>query len=273
MKTALMICLVAVAGTLNMTAQQTNNDTLQAVKQLVAATEEKMKAQGMDFPEAVAENVSMLRKIPEFKSIENGADAFWESGLKNLATVAPSPIAKIIFVHACQNMAPENYIKFLNEAASQYDQKNISKTVLTVAIYPNGKLECLLSDNYRNKDVINFCQHAQRIWADDPQMVDMFRVILSGEAKKSNDDMRKAGALNVPELKLGSSATPNPPAAAAPPRSQTLSQTPPAASPSATTPVAETPAAPVERKSPVWPWVVGMLALVVIVAVALKRRA
>lgn len=33
------------------------------------------------------------------------------------------------------------------------------------------------------------------------------------------------------------------------------------------------PVVEVERKSPVWPWVVGMLALVVIVAVALNRRA
>jgi len=37
--------------------------------------------------------------------------------------------------------------------------------------------------------------------------------------------------------------------------------------------VAETPAPIAERKSAVWPWVVGILALVVIVAVALKRRA
>lgn len=271
-----MICLVAVAGTLNMTAQQPNSDTLQAVKQLVAATEEKMKAQGMDFPEAVAENVSMLRKIPEFKSVENGADAFWENGLKNLTTVAPSPIAKIIFFRACQNMAPENYIKLLNEAASLYEQKSIPRSLLTTAIYPDGKLEYILADNYQNKDVVAFCQRAKRIWSDDQSMVHMFDVILSGETKKSIDDMRKAGALNVPELKLGSSTTPNPPSDVAPPHSQTVSQTPPNALPSPSTPVAvaaESPAPVVERKSVVWLWVVGILALISIIAVALKRRA
>ena len=43
--------------------------------------------------------------------------------------------------------------------------------------------------------------------------------------------------------------------------------------PSPTKPsVAESPAPAIERKSPVWPWLVGMLVLVVIVAVALKRR-
>ncbi len=45
------------------------------------------------------------------------------------------------------------------------------------------------------------------------------------------------------------------------------------ARPSPTPTVAESPEAVVERKSAVWPWLVGMLVLVVIVAVALKRRA
>ena len=47
----------------------------------------------------------------------------------------------------------------------------------------------------------------------------------------------------------------------------------PASSPQPATSVAQTPAVPVEHKSPVWPWVAGILALIVIVAVALKRRA
>lgn len=43
---------------------------------------------------------------------------------------------------------------------------------------------------------------------------------------------------------------------------------------SPTVPVAQSPATAIERKAPVWPWVVGgILALIVIVAVALKRRA
>lgn len=50
----------------------------------------------------------------------------------------------------------------------------------------------------------------------------------------------------------------------------------PTATPSPSLPaptVAANPAPMVERKSPVWSWLVGMLALAVIVAVALKRRA
>jgi hypothetical protein len=50
----------------------------------------------------------------------------------------------------------------------------------------------------------------------------------------------------------------------------------PTATPSPSSPppaVAETPALPAESKWPLWPWLVGIAALIVIVAVALKRRA
>ena len=47
----------------------------------------------------------------------------------------------------------------------------------------------------------------------------------------------------------------------------------PTASPVPTMPIVQVPAVVVERKSAVWPWLVGMLALVVIAVIALKRRA
>lgn len=47
----------------------------------------------------------------------------------------------------------------------------------------------------------------------------------------------------------------------------------PAASLASTTPVAQTSAPVVEGQAPAWPWVIGTLALIVIVAVVLKRRA
>jgi hypothetical protein len=63
------------------------------------------------------------------------------------------------------------------------------------------------------------------------------------------------------------------PAAATPTTSTPAPPLTPIASPASMVPVPQTPAPMVERKSPVWPWLVGMLALVVIIAFALKRRA
>lgn len=67
-------------------------------------------------------------------------------------------------------------------------------------------------------------------------------------------------------------ATPAPPVAT-PTRATPVPTAKPVASPAPTTSVAQTPAAVVERRSPAWPWVVGIAALVVIVALIFKRRA
>jgi len=61
-------------------------------------------------------------------------------------------------------------------------------------------------------------------------------------------------------------ATTPPPATPAPTAS-------PAASLSPATPAPQTPAPVVERKAPVWPWVAGIIALIAIVSLILKRRA
>lgn len=72
-------------------------------------------------------------------------------------------------------------------------------------------------------------------------------------------------------------ATPQPQQSVTPPAATPTRSTPvPSATPASSTPaptIAESPVPVVERQAPVWPWVVGILALVVIVAVALKRRA
>ena len=72
--------------------------------------------------------------------------------------------------------------------------------------------------------------------------------------------------------------TPQPDASPQPPIPQppTPSTPVPTAMPASALPspaVAESPAPVVEGKSPLWPWLVGILALIVIAALALKRRA
>jgi len=106
-------------------------------------------------------------------------------------------------------MTAENYVKFLNVMASLYEQKRISKDVLTVALYPEGRLEYVLDDNYQDKNVITFCQQAKKIWADDPQTVNMFDAILSGSSQQGINDMRKYGGGAPPEVKIEPDASPD----------------------------------------------------------------
>ena len=66
-----------------------------------------------------------------------------------------------------------------------------------------------------------------------------------------------------------SNATPPPPLT---PQLRTPSAPVPTATSTPVAKVGESPLLVVERKSPVWPWLVGILALVVIVALVFKRR-
>jgi endonuclease/exonuclease/phosphatase (EEP) superfamily protein YafD len=203
----ILLCVAAVASSRNL-AQQPGDSSATVVKQLLAATEQQMAEILPDAPEAVAEKPALLQRIPEFRILEKDLDSSWRSAISNLATVAPTQTSQVILVQACARMAPMNYIKFLNEMALACEQKRISKALLQRAMSPDGRLEYILEDNYQNKDVIAFCQSAKRIWAADPQMVNMFNVILSGEAKRGIDDMRKGGGETAPEVKIEPSASP-----------------------------------------------------------------
>ena len=81
----------------------------------------------------------------------------------------------------------------------------------------------------------------------------------------------KAAVALMPPLAIES--TPAPQSRSVPPIESASVAAAPSGSPMPTAPVAQTPALPAERKSPVWPWLVGIAALIAIVAVALKRRA
>jgi hypothetical protein len=81
----------------------------------------------------------------------------------------------------------------------------------------------------------------------------------------------KAEVAQMPPLVIGSTPVPTPhhvPSVEPPPA--TTSSPVPLRKPM--TPALQAPVATVERKWPVWPWVVGIVALILIVAFALKRR-
>jgi len=79
-------------------------------------------------------------------------------------------------------------------------------------------------------------------------------------AQESGSDQAKARLPIAPGTATPAPGTPVPVAA-------------PAASPQPAMPVAQTPAVTSERGAPVWPWLVGILTLLAVVALLLKRRA
>jgi hypothetical protein len=262
MKFILMFLLAAITGSSDLAAQQLNNNQTDAVKQLLTAIEQGMKAQMPDAPDAVAERPALLRRIPEYRTLESEIDALWIPAFRNLATVAPTETSQLILVQAAGNMNPENYVNFLNDIASRYEQRSISEALLNRAINPDGKLEYILADNYQNRAVIEFCQRAKRIFANNPQMISMFDAILSGETEKGIADMRRGGGLNLPEIKLAQrgpllSHTPN-----VSPLPAATSSPVPANTPS---PTAAAPAVETEAPSHTFGIVVGVILVLLVI--------
>ena len=99
---------------------------------------------------------------------------------------------------------------------------------------------------------------------------------VGGELLRQLQHLREAGGIQEYRREA---AVHSPVSAEQPPSPQALmpstpvSTVPPVASPAPTTPIAQAPAVPAERRAPMWPWVVGIAALIAIVAVALKRCA
>lgn len=113
-----------------------------------------------------------------------------------------------------------------------------------------------------NAEVINWARRVGRLkWSDQRELVRPWWKANEQFFREKNYQAVQPG----PEPPERPAAPPEAPVAAP--------SVAPATPPTPITAAAETPAVPAERQSPVWPWLVGIAALVVIVAVALKRRA
>jgi hypothetical protein len=207
LQSALLIALLAAVSIPKLMAQDSNNTKFEHVKNLLAATEQGMKSILPQTPDAVAENVRLLRRLPEFRTLESDMNDYWKPVVMNLPSIAPTETSQVILVQACSNITPGSYVHFLDEMATLYEERKISKMLFMRAIYPDSRLRYVLQDNYKNKDVVRFCEQAKRVLADEPQTINMFNAILSGQAKQVLDDMRKGGGETSPEVKIESGTT------------------------------------------------------------------
>jgi hypothetical protein len=172
-------------------------------------------------------------------------------------------MSKTILFLALQSLQPNDYLKFVSQATGLAENKVIERRLLYWALFPGDKnVRGVLDYNYEKPVVRDILQRVQKLYADDPNMIRYCDAALSGEAKKNAEAYFND---NPAESRPG-------PAASAP-QSTPVSASTPSVSPAPKIPVVETPASAVERRTPVWSWVFGITALIVIVAVALKRRA
>jgi hypothetical protein len=221
-----------------------------------------------------------LRRMPDFVALEQLLNGSWPQIVGNINTVATSGVSKAILFVACQSLRPNEYLQFLDQAVGLAEQKAIDKRLLRWGLFPADKnVAGVLDYDYDKPIAKDVLQRVKVLYADDRDMVNYCNATISGETKRKVEQYFKDNPSEPrPDPALDRNAAASPSSTPTKPSTPARTSTPnpvamPTGSPQLATPVAQTPAVTVERKSPIWPWLVGIAALLVIVALALKRRA
>ena len=179
--------------------------------------------------------------------------------------------AEVFYAAGAEWRMPEAvplYVELLERESRNKEQLNTRVRAVANAVRPLGQQAAAVLPLLQ--------EHLTRMKAEnvDPQTIGLIEgAIRAVEGKEPIEPLlcvSGAGLVSEGGIRRSDSI----PAASSLPETATpVPSIAPAASPQPATPAVQTPALPAEHKSPVWPWVVGILALAVIVALVLKRRA
>jgi hypothetical protein len=201
----------------------------------------------------------------------------WEPIAQDFSSFAPDLRRQTLVAIAAQGLAPRDYIRFVSLVCDQVAAKKVSPDVIQTFLLSKQRKSGFFAVNYDAPEVRALvAKFKQLVPADKSDLRSLLNGIESGKAKNTFLMWQKAEDAPTPEV-LGADVFPADGSAkekaAAPASSPAMpvQSTPPAAS-AQPTPSAPTPAARVEPSALVWPWLVGIAAVIVIAALALKRR-
>jgi hypothetical protein len=210
------------------------------------------------------------KKTPEFAQLQQDLQSGWPQALQNVEQIAPTNTSQTILFVAARGLDRESYIKFASTAVDLFRRGAIKDNrILKWALMPPEKhLRGFIGDEYQRPEIRRLLQEAKAVFASDKSFADMLPFIdgvLSGDVQRKYADFAARSESTPPSRSISS------PGLNAPqlqPESHTTS-----AAPTPTTLGGQKNAAVVDRKASAWPWAVGgMLSLLVILAVAWKRR-
>jgi len=254
-------------------------ETLNAVQSKV----DQKKINIFEYPE-------LLSNFPEYTTLEAQSKTEWRDALANLQIIAPSDVAKRILFESFQSLDANDYLEFLNRAASLCENGQISKGIFGDVLSPSGRMQAFLVDNYNYPAVRNLLERARRIFFDNAQEIKAIDSILSGDSKEMLDNYRKAHAglkgESPEELKLNATSPAKTPI---PKEPKEITEPPtmpvPHASPSSATKLLpgahaaptgdspkSTPAETEATRNLFWLWIGGAIILLVIIGIMFKLR-
>lgn len=199
--------------------------------------------------------------------------ANWEAVAKEFDTFAPNPRQQSLVALAAEQLNPRTYLSFVTLICDKIAAKQVAPDIIETFLLSEGPKKGFFAFNYDAPEVRSIiARFKQLVPGSKSDVRGLLDGIESGKARDTLLMWQKVEGGSGPELLERRENGQAPANTTAPPTTPVPPSTP-NASPAPTAPVAQTPVAVVERKSSAWPWLVGILALVVIVAVALKRRA
>ena len=200
----------------------------------------------------------------------------WKPILGDFSKIAPDSRRQYLIVASSESLSPSDYVDFLNTLCDLVVSRGIPQFNIDSIADGDTQKHGFLACNYDNPRVAAVIRKLEALSIakrpNDPEEKEFFAQMKSGKMKQDLVKHWQHVGERMPERLVSNKIqTPQP--------NSSLLTTPPNASvgsPAPLTPSAQAPASSdltVERRAPVWPWVVGILALLVIVAFALKRRA
>lgn len=246
----------------------------------------------------------LLAKFPDLQHLTASANQFRaaavdlviEGAREKERSVDPMPFISqsTLVIGAMYGLTPTDYLAFADQVLSRAEAERVvlDDAELGALISPRHELTGLFARNYQQPRVREVLEKAKRLWVAqstfgkvrEPDLAKAIDETLTGRTALWLDRQKERypdeypNNLKSPALAGGGPLSNENVAVETPPGITPAPTAPVAipkqsASPSSSEPVAPAPAVVGEKRAPIWPWVVGIAALVVIVAVALKRRA
>ena len=139
------------------------------------------------YPPNDAIQASIIFRSDEFISLEKLSKTHWSLALDHLDSIPGGDAGKSILISVFQVLDAENYMTVLERLADKFRKRQISVSVMKAALYPRGRMQAFLVDNYQNTRIQAFLKGLKpylegETWIDD---------VLSGEEKAGWDDYRE----------------------------------------------------------------------------------
>jgi len=217
----------------------------------------------------------LLIQIPEFNLLQREVETFWMDALDNLPVIAPDPIKRSILISTLSGLSPESYLRAINHGLDLYDRKQLDTWDIRQVTTPFGKLAGLLTDNYQEPRVRAILIRLRAALSTDPNIARGIDSVLSGEAKRGLDEQRAAFSKmpnEVPPVIMLEKTESTMPQRKEEDHNLNLDASLPKRGETESGGFDHGLVSTVKSKMNGWPWVVSAAALIVIVALVLKRR-